>query len=134
MFLRRTASLILVICTLSPTLALAAGPTKEQCMSANEDATVLRKRGKLAAARTSLQACMVSTCPAVIHDDCSKLLDDVNAATPSLAFNPGEGAAPLTNVTVLVDNEPFADRLDGTPLPVDPGLHEFKFFVPNHDM
>ena len=36
----------------------------------------------------------------------------------------------MTEVKVTMDGQPFAERLDGTPLPVDPGKHKFLFESP----
>jgi hypothetical protein len=120
----------LLVAIVTSKSALAAGPSKDQCISANEDADALRKSGHLLAARTSLAACTVGSCPSVVRDDCNTHLKEVNDALPSVLITAVDGATPLTDVKVVIDNETtLAERLDGKPLEVDPGEHTFAFFV-----
>jgi hypothetical protein len=42
----------------------------------------------------------------------------------------GGGSRP--DVQVRVDGEPFASQIDGRPLQVDPGIHDFSFVVDGH--
>ena len=50
---------------------------------------------------------------------------------PTLILAARDGAGnDLVTVTVTMDGQPFADRLPGTPLPVDPGEHVFLFQAP----
>jgi hypothetical protein len=110
--------------------ALAAGPTKDDCIDANRQAQTLRRSGKLHAAQAALHVCASQSCPAVVSDDCTSRLDEVERAMPSLVFDVRDGAGrDLTRVKVSMDGKPFAEALDGTALTADPGEHTFVFEV-----
>jgi hypothetical protein len=118
---------------LAVALALASAPagaqvTKDQCIDANGRAQHLRTEGKLGEAREQLRTCSNPKCPVIVRSDCTKRLDDLETAQPTIAFEAKDGAgADVVAVKVTVDGNPLADRLDGTPLPVDPGQHVFTF-------
>jgi hypothetical protein len=102
--------------------------TKDQCIDANGRAQHLRAEGKLRESREQLRTCSDPRCPAMVRSDCTKRLDDLETAQPTIAFEAKNGAgADVVTVKVTVDGNPLADRLDGTPLPVDPGLRVFTF-------
>ena len=104
-----------------------AAPSREGCISANEDADVLRRRGALRAARVSLLACSAPECPKIVRDDCIVRLEEVDIATPTVLFTAVENGVPVTDVAVGFDRKPFADHLYAEALPVDPGEHVFTF-------
>jgi hypothetical protein len=118
---------------LAVVLCLASTPagaqvTKEQCIDANGRAQHLRSEAKLQEAREQLRTCSNPVCPVMGRSDCTKRLDDLETAQPTIAFEAKDGAgADVVAVKVTVDGKPLADRLDGTPLPVDPGQHVFTF-------
>jgi hypothetical protein len=107
-----------------------ADATKEQCADSDVKAQDLRRDGKLSAAREKLRLCAAQSCPPIVRDDCTKRLDDLEKAQPTLIFEARDGAGnDLSAVKVTVDGLPFADRLAGAPLRVDPGEHTFTFEV-----
>jgi len=111
--------------------ALAADPTKDECITDNENGQRLQKDGKLREAKEQLLICTASSCPKLVRDDCADRLRAVDAAQPSLVLEVKDGAgAPLTAVTVTIDGAPLADHLDGTALVVDPGEHKLAFQSP----
>jgi hypothetical protein len=121
--------LLFVVVTASP--ARADEPTKEMCVLASEQAQTLRDEGKLKSARAQLVTCSSSSCPGVVRRDCEKWLTEVDAAQPTVvvgARDPRGNDVPGTHVSL--DGVPFADRLDGRPLPVDPGEHVFHYDAP----
>jgi hypothetical protein len=104
--------------------------TKDQCIDANGKGQQLRREGKLMAARQQLRLCTDSACPAMVRDDCTKRLDDLEKAQPTIAFEVKDASgADVTAVKVTVDGKPLAERLDGAALPVDIGEHVFRFEV-----
>jgi hypothetical protein len=114
------------------TPAFADGPkggiTKMECIDANTKAQSLRRDGKLTAARVQLLKCGDPACPPIIRDDCTQRLDDVEKAQPTIVFDGKDGDGhDLVAVSVTIDGQPFADKLDGKPLRVDPGPHSFVF-------
>jgi hypothetical protein len=110
--------------------AALADVTKDQCVGANAKAQDLRREGKLSAAREQLLLCADRSCPEIVRDDCTKRLDDLERAQPTVAFEVKDAAGlDVTAVRVSVDGQPLAERLVGTALPVDIGEHVFTFEV-----
>jgi hypothetical protein len=111
--------------------ASAAGVTKDQCIDANTQAQSSRRDGKFDAARAQLRMCADPSCPAIIRDDCTRRLDDLEKAQPTIIFDAKDGAGhDLVAVTVTVDGQPFATKLEGRAMRVDAGAHTFVFTVP----
>jgi|CZKU01.1.fsa_nt_gi hypothetical protein len=110
-----------------------ADATKDQCVDANGKGQELRREGKLAAAKEQLRICANPACPTMVRDDCTKRLDDLEKAQPTIAFEVKDASgADVSAVRVKVDGKPLAERLDGTALPVDIGEHAFTFEVAGH--
>jgi hypothetical protein len=108
-----------------------ANPSTQQCVDDNAAAQALRRQGHFASARERLERCAVESCPAMIWDDCTRRLDDLKVAQPSLVFEVrSPSGADIVTVRVSIDGRLLTDHLDGTPLNVDPGLHAFTFDVP----
>ena len=108
--------------------AFAEEPTKEQCISANEDAQTLRQKGHLEDARKQLLVCVRTSCPTAVRDDCAQRLNDIESAVPTIVFTAkGNGDADLSDVKVTMDGVTIATRLDGGALTLEPGEHAFEF-------
>jgi hypothetical protein len=102
-----------------------------QCIEANRAAQDLRRDRKLADARRQLQLCTSHACPPMVRDDCTKRLDEVDKAQPTIAFLVRDASgSDVTAVNVSVDGKLLATRLDGTALAVDIGEHVFTFEIP----
>jgi hypothetical protein len=101
--------------------AARADMTKAQCVDANVSAQDLRRDGKLSAAREQLVKCAERSCPALVRDDCTRRLDEVDKAEPTIAFEVKAAGADVFAVTVTVDGKPWTDTLEGKPIPADPG-------------
>jgi hypothetical protein len=113
---------------LAPSVVSAAEPTKQECVSANERAQDLRRAAQLREAKKELAVCVSASCPAPVREDCATRLSEVDAAMPSLVFVAKDRAGnDLSAVLVTMDGLPFAENLDGTAVPVDPGEHKFIF-------
>jgi hypothetical protein len=111
--------------------ALAASPTKDECIMANESAQTLRQNGKLRAARADLLVCVSKSCPGPLVDDCTQLLAAVDKAIPTLVFAVTDrDGNDVSSVSVKMDGELLAGRLDGGPITVDPGEHLFRLEAP----
>jgi hypothetical protein len=123
------AAMAVVVSSLVPVLA-SADVTKAQCIEANTKGQDLRRDNKLSAAREQLRTCAEPSCPGVIRDDCSRRLDELDRAQPTVVFETKDGAGKdLTAVKVSIDGKPLADGLTGAALAVDPGAHTFTFEV-----
>ncbi len=104
--------------------------TKAQCIAANSSAQDLRRDRKLAEAREQLRICGDPSCPEIVRADCTKRLDELDAAQPTIVFDAKDGhGGDLTVVKVSIDNKPLVERLDGAALRVDPGEHTFTFEI-----
>jgi hypothetical protein len=115
--------------------SLASAPavadvTKDQCVDANGKGQELRREGKLTAAREQLRACANASCPAMVRDDCTRRLDELDKAQPTIAFEVKDASgADLVDVKVSMDAQPLIDHLDGKSVNVDPGAHVFTFEI-----
>jgi hypothetical protein len=108
--------------------AVARADDKRECIAASEDAQQLRIDGKLLAARTRLLDCARPECPSIVRQDCAQWMADVVAATPSVVLGARDARGhDVLAVRASMDGAPLADRLDGRPVPVDPGVHLFRF-------
>jgi hypothetical protein len=108
--------------------APAALPNKIECIAADTEGQSLRLAGKLLDARRRLAACAAASCPSIVRDDCVERIADLEAAQPTVVFTATNGdGRRLVAVRVTVDGIVAANRLDGRPLPVDPGDHLFVF-------
>jgi hypothetical protein len=113
---------------------LAAGaagarpPTKSECIAANESAQDLVRAGKLHDARTRLAACVSTSCPAAVREDCAGRLQTVESRMPSLVFDVKDAAGnDVPGVRLGVDGASVQDALNGTPVEIDPGQHALTF-------
>ena len=119
---------VLVTLAFSPPATARADPTKQECVTANDQAQDLRQAGKLHAARAALAVCIATACPGPVREDCAQRLVELDAAQPELVFSAKDAAGnDLDAVRVTVDGAPFADKLDGAAVDVDPGEHVFRF-------
>jgi hypothetical protein len=126
------AALMLSV-SLAASPARAADPTKQECVEANDAAQDLRQSGKLRRAREKLAICASASCPGVVRDDCTQRLAELDSAMPHVVFAAKDGAGnDLMDVKITIDGARLADRLDGSSLKVDPGLHVFVFAWEGH--
>jgi hypothetical protein len=108
--------------------ARAADPTTAQCLAAADQSIQLRDQHQLRAARAQMLVCAATSCPAAVQSECLRRVDQINAAIPTVVFEPKDASGnDLSNVSVEIDGQPLAPRLDGTALPLDPGVHRFRF-------
>lgn len=107
--------------------ASAAGKGAFTCRAAYDGARGQQRAGHLREARDLLLACAKPTCGS-LQKKCAavagRLELDLGWIVPVVTDNTG---AALINVKVKVDGEALTTRLDGRPLAVDPGEHEFAF-------
>jgi len=125
----RIVSLALVLAaSLAALPAAAGGPTKEQCIAANDHAQEFRQAGKLSKAREQLLVCVAQGCPGPVREDCAQRLDEVDKAMPTIVFEVKNGSGnDVSAVSVTMDRQPVAAKLSGAAIAVDPGEHLFVF-------
>ncbi len=103
-------------------------PTKLDCIAADTDGQSLRLDNKLRAARKRFDVCASASCPKIVREDCVQRIDEVEKAQPTVIFSATNGKGrPVRAVRVFMDDTLLAERLDGQPLPIDPGEHLFTF-------
>ncbi len=122
----RAAALALLA---APRIASADTPAdKPACIAAYENGQRLQRDHALLEARAELLVCSRDPCPKAFQAECVGWLGEVDRAMPSvvLGARTPEGRD-LVDVKVFVDARPFALRLDGKALEIDPGEHVFRF-------
>jgi len=112
-------------------LATAASPAladAKACSESFEKAQYLKKDGKLTSAREQALVCAREGCPGFMRDECTKMVGEIDAAQPSVIFAVRDAkGADLADVRVEVDGAAFAERLNGSAMPLDPGEHTLRF-------
>ncbi len=105
-------------------------PTKSECIDANTAGQSHRLAGQLDEARKDLTLCSDAACPALVRSDCTQRLDEIARIQPTLVLGVKDASgADVTNAKVTIDGKPFADHLDGSAIPVNPGEHVFVFTI-----
>jgi hypothetical protein len=113
------------------TVPAAADVTKSQCVAANVTGQYLRRAGKLAEAREQFKLCRDPSCPRVVREDCTARLDEAETAQPTIIFDVHDASGhDLTSVLVELDGHPWADKIAGRALQLDPGVHRFELIAP----
>jgi hypothetical protein len=101
---------------------------KAECIAASDQAQQSRDDGRYTAALQQLARCARPTCPALVRNDCTRWRVEVEDSLPSIVVDVRDDkGTDLVDVTVTVDGQPLASKLDGKPLGVDPGPHVFRF-------
>jgi hypothetical protein len=108
--------------------ARAAEPNAAECLMASDASLRSGTDHRLRAERAQLLVCAAVTCPAEIRKECTRRVDEVNAALPTVVFEVKDPAGnDVGAVRVSMDGEVLTDHLDGMALSVDPGMHAFVF-------
>jgi hypothetical protein len=130
-FRSRLAAAVVIVSVFPGKPAWAADPTKDQCIDANETAQALRKGEKLRDAEQRLLVCVSASCPGPVRDDCAQRLTELRSVIPTVVFVVKDDAdQDLSEVSVTMDDQPLASKLDGTAIAIDPGAHHFVFDAP----
>jgi len=120
------------------TAALALGSSQAgatdvtaECASVYVQAQIFQKDAKYSAAAKAALACAKPTCGEAISGECGKLYDVAQSVTPSLIFAARDADNnELLNVRVFVDGVLVQEKLDGTAVTLDPGVHTFRYEAP----
>jgi hypothetical protein len=99
----------------------------ETCASAAERAQPLRRAGRLGEALRELRTCAAAECPSIVRGECVTWLAEVEEALPTVVVRASSEAGDEVDVTVLADGHVIAEKLDGRPIALDPGLHEMRY-------
>lgn len=122
-----------------PTLATAPALAQETqssgeadaCFTAAERAQPLMKERRFREARAELEMCARDVCPRVARTDCRDWLADVAAQQPSIVIavhevNGRHEVRDVAGVRALVDGGIVVEKVDATPVPLDPGRHRVR--------
>jgi hypothetical protein len=108
--------------------AAARADDKAQCFDAASQGQTLRDQHKLVDARAEFTICARTVCPKQVSKDCTGWLEQVERALPTVVLAARDEAGhDVLDVTITVDGKPFAGKLLGEAVPVDPGVHVFHF-------
>jgi hypothetical protein len=114
---------VLALSTVAAAALCAAPSSIEQCVAASDEGQRLQHASRLTAARTRFETCSQSSCPGLVREACTRWLDEVLAATPTLIVVARLDGVDLREARVRLDGDAWLDALSGRPEPVDPGEH-----------
>jgi hypothetical protein len=112
----------------------AFADAKSECVAASEKAQQLRDDRKLLQAHEQFLACARDVCPGAVKKDCADQVADLVKRTPSVVVRAKDkNGQDLVAVHVTSDGVTLTDQLDGRSVPLDPGVHTFRFEAPGND-
>jgi hypothetical protein len=107
---------------------VARADDKSACIAAFEDGQALVAGGHLTGAIPRFAVCGRDVCPPSLQRQCVAEGSETSARVPTVVLSATDDAhETMIDVRVAVDGAPFATVLDGKALPIDPGLHAFRF-------
>jgi hypothetical protein len=102
--------------------ALALDQTAKACLAAYDSGQRHRKAGDLVRARDALFRCAVAACPDLVRSDCVEWSAELERQVPTVVISARwTDGSDIARARVSVDGAVIAERLDGTPLPLNPG-------------
>jgi hypothetical protein len=126
--MRRVRLAAFAIVSLLASATHAADKDADVCADLSEKGQLLKIKGKLREARDTFLECVKDKCPPLVRKDCGQFLVDLETAMPTIVVAAREpSGADLTDVRVIIDGEVLTTRLEGKALPMDPGVHKFRF-------
>lgn len=102
----------------------AAPPSVQECVVASGAGQEHLKHGALFSARQELELCSAPSCPQVVSADCTRWLEEVMAAMPSINIVVRVGGVDQSRALVRIDGAPWLDKLTGRPQDIEPGEHD----------
>jgi hypothetical protein len=118
--LRRTA--IVAACIATTSVGQARDESTKACLANYESGQRQRKAGDLVGARDALFRCAVATCPEIVRSDCVEWSAELDRQVPTVVVSARwDDGSDVARARVSVDGRVVAERLDGTPLALNPG-------------
>lgn len=109
-----------------------SAPTKEQCIETHRQAQQAQNEGKLVHARELSRNCTALACPGLIVTDCARWLNDMEQRIPSVVFEVRLDGKPNLTATIVADGNRVQEWTRGESLRLDPGEHQFRFEMAEH--
>ncbi len=117
-------SLLVALAALATPGRARAEDVKKTCVAASTRGQTLRDDGMLVEAREPLLACARDVCPPVVRKHCATWLAELDARMPSIVVRVQSlDGKDMADARLTIDGEPVANKLDGRPVPLDPGEH-----------
>src|SRR3954467_14389164 len=115
---------------LSATMVMATSQgfagDRAACFDAASKGQSLRDQHKLLEARDAFRICSQRDCPTSMQSDCTGWLNVIEKSIPSVVLSAKDATGrDVLGATVTLDGQPTATKLDGTPLSLNPGPHNF---------
>jgi hypothetical protein len=109
----------------------AQSNTKNECVASYQQAQVSRQDGDLLKAQQELVSCAGAGCPDAMQADCSRWLEEVEAALPSVVFRAlTPNGSDIADARIQVDAQPER-ALDGRSITLNPGKHQVTVRAPH---
>jgi hypothetical protein len=138
---QRAASIVVGLLTTTGALANPATATaaparrkdQQACAVALSRAQEQERTGSLLEARDLFLSCARAPCTDFLRRQCAGRFAKLEADTPTIVFvvTDAEGA-PRNDVQVRIDGTLLEGPIDGHPVEVDPGFHDFSFIADGH--
>ena len=106
--------------------APARAQTKDECIAASENAQRFRDQHKPIEARAQFIVCARATCPDAIKSDCTDQVQKIADKIPTVVVRAKRSGSDVVDATLTIDGAVAASRLDGTPITLDPGVHDMR--------
>jgi hypothetical protein len=115
--------LALVLCALP-----ARADERRACVEAADSGQTFRDQGKLVEARESFMTCARDACPAIVANQCTTWLNDVEREIATITFRATDASGKeLVDVPVSIDGTLRLPSLDGRAIRINPGVHRVTF-------
>ena len=126
--MKTNSFIIAVAATITLSSVTAFADEKAECVAASENAQKLKDDRKFIKAREQMLVCARDVCPAAVKKDCADQVADLDKRTPSVVFHAKDKSGQdLVAVKVTGDGTALTEQLDGRGIPLDPGVHTFRF-------
>jgi hypothetical protein len=106
----------------------APSGAEAECKAAYTHAQEREQAGSLREARDLLVACTKPSCSKALRQQCEVQYNTLESRIPTIVLSfTDKNGSPRADVQVQMDGQPLVSQLDGQPVAVDPGVHEFAF-------
>jgi hypothetical protein len=104
--------------------SVARADTKSDCVAASDQGQQLRDDGKYQRAQAAFQVCANDACPKVVSRLCTQWLEELGRSMPTVVLGAkDEHGLDVVDARASLDGTPWVQKLDGKPVPIDPGEH-----------